>query len=69
MCQKKINRQSNHNSQKTNHKQITITEIQNTKQPTFDLIWDLDIVIWDLFVFWCLLFVISGLSGLGNGME
>jgi hypothetical protein len=26
-----------------------MTEIQNTKQLPFDLIWDLDIVIWHLF--------------------
>ena len=45
--------------------QITITEIQNSKQLVFDLILDLDIVIWNLFVIWCLYFVISGLSGLG----
>jgi len=30
--------QSNHNSQKTNNKQITMTEIQNSKQLAFDLI-------------------------------
>ena len=29
--------------------QITMTEIQNSKQLAFDLIWDLDIVIWNLF--------------------
>ena len=40
-----------------------MTEIQNTKQLAFDRIWDLDIVIWNLFVIWCLSFVISGLSG------
>jgi len=34
--------------------QITITEIQNSKQLVFDLILDLDIVIWNLFVLWCL---------------
>jgi hypothetical protein len=45
-------------------KQITMTEIQNSKQSAFDLIWNLDIVIWDLFVIWCLQFVISGLTGL-----
>ena len=42
-----------------------MTEIQNSKQLAFDLIWDLDIVIWNLFVIWCLEFVISGLYGLG----
>jgi hypothetical protein len=26
-----------------------MTEIQNSKQLAFDLIWDLDIVIWNLF--------------------
>jgi len=41
-----------------------MTEIQNSKQSAFDLIWNLDIVIWDLFVIWCLQFVISGLTGL-----
>ena len=30
--------------------QITMTEIQNPKQLVFDLISDLDIVIWNLFV-------------------
>jgi hypothetical protein len=35
-------------------KQITMTEIQNPKQFAFDLICDLDVVIWDLFVIWCL---------------
>jgi len=30
--------QSNHNSQKTNNKQITMTKIQNSKQLVFDLI-------------------------------
>ena len=43
-----------------------MTEIQNSKQLAFDLIWDLDIVIWNLFVIWCLSFVISGLSELDN---
>jgi len=42
-----------------------MTEIQNSKQLAHGLISDLDIVIWNLFVIWCLLFVISGLSGLG----
>jgi hypothetical protein len=37
-----------------------------TKQLVFDLIWDLDIAIWNLFEIWCLQFVISGLSGLGS---
>ena len=31
-----------------------MTEIQNSKQLDFDLIFNLDIVIWDLFVIWCL---------------
>ena len=31
-----------------------MTEIQNSKL----MFWSLDIVIWDLFVIWCLLFVI-----------
>jgi hypothetical protein len=57
--------QLNHNSQKTNNKQITMTKIQNFKQLAFDLIGDLDIVICYLFVIWCLQFVISGLFGLG----
>jgi hypothetical protein len=35
---KKNKRQSNHNSQKTNTKQITMTEIQNSKQLALDLI-------------------------------
>jgi hypothetical protein len=51
--------------------QITMTEIQNStrlsssqaKQLAFDLIGYLDISIWNLFVIWCLSFVISGLSG------
>jgi hypothetical protein len=43
--------------------QITMTKIQNPKQLAFDLILILDIVIWNLFVIWCLYFVISGLSG------
>ena len=34
--------------------QITMTEIQNPKQLAFDLIWDLDIEIWNLFAIWCL---------------
>ena len=42
-----------------------MTEIQNPKQLAFDLIWDLDIEILNLFVIWCLQFIISGLSGLG----
>ena len=42
-----------------------MTEIQNPNQLAFDLIWDLDIEIWNLFEIWCLYFVISGLSGLG----
>jgi len=33
----------------TNTKQITMTKIQNSKQLTFDLVSDLDIVIWNLF--------------------
>ena len=41
-----------------------MTEFQNSKQLVFDLIWDLDIVSWNLFVIWCLLFVIFDLSGL-----
>jgi hypothetical protein len=44
--------------------QITITD-PRTKQLAFDLICDLDMVIWNLFVIWCLQFDISGLSGLG----
>ena len=56
----------NFKSQNTNHKQITMTEIQNPQQLAFDLICNLDIVIWNLFVIWCLLFVISGLSRLGD---
>jgi hypothetical protein len=40
-----------------------MTKIQNPKQLAFDLILILDIVIWNLFVIWCLYFVISGLSG------
>jgi hypothetical protein len=31
-----------------------MTEIQNPKQLAFDLIWDLDIEIWNLFAIWCL---------------
>jgi hypothetical protein len=39
-----------------------MTEFQNPKQSAFDpSAADLDIVIWNLFVIWCLLFVISGL--------
>ncbi len=34
---------------KTKYNQITMTKIQNSKQLAFDLIWDLDIVIWNLF--------------------
>ena len=50
--------------------QITITEIQNPKQLAFDPpAADLDIVIWNLFVIWCLLFVIFGLSGLGTSLQ
>ena len=30
-------------------KQITMTEIQNSKQLAFEIIWDLDIVNWNLF--------------------
>ena len=37
-------------NQTTNTKQITMTEIQNSKQSKSDL----DIVIWNLFVIWCL---------------
>ena len=43
-----------------------MTEIQNPKQLVFDVIWVLDIVIWNLFVIWCLYVDISGLSGLGS---
>jgi len=49
LCQKNKT-QSNPNSQKTNNKQITMTKIQNSKQFVFNLIRELDIVIWDLFV-------------------
>ena len=42
-----------------------MTKIQNSKQLAFDLIWDFDIEIWNLFVIWCLSFVISVLQGLG----
>ena len=31
-----------------------MTEIQNPKQLAIDLIWGLDIAVWNLFVFWCL---------------
>jgi hypothetical protein len=31
-----------------------MTKIQNPKQAAFDLIWDLDIEIWNLFGIWCL---------------
>ena len=41
-----------------------MTEIQNSNQSAFDPIWDLDIEIWNLFVIWCLYFVISGLPWL-----
>ena len=34
--------------------QITMTEIQNPNQLAFDLILDLDIEIWNLFIIWCL---------------
>jgi hypothetical protein len=40
-----------------------MTEIQNSKQLVFDLILELDIVIWNLFVIWCLQFVIFALPG------
>jgi hypothetical protein len=43
-----------------------MTKIKNSKLLAFDLIRHLDIEIWNLFVIWCLLFVISGLSGLGE---
>jgi len=40
-----------------------MTEILNPKQLAYDSpAADLDIVIWNLFVIWCLLFVIFGLS-------
>jgi hypothetical protein len=42
---------------------IAMTKIQNHKQLAFDPPLGLDIVIWNLFVIWCLQFVISGLSG------
>ena len=46
-----------------------MTEIQNPKQLAFDLpVADLDIVIWNLFVIWCLLFVVFCLSGLGTSL-
>jgi len=49
--------------------QITMTEIQNPKQLAFDPpAADLDIVIWNLFDIWCLVFVIFGLSGLGTSL-
>jgi hypothetical protein len=31
-----------------------MTKIQNSKYLAFDIIWDLDIVIWNLFAIWCL---------------
>ena len=31
-----------------------MTKIQHPKQLAFDLIWELDIEIWNLFVIWCL---------------
>jgi len=37
-------------SQNTNHKQITMTEIQNSKQLAIDFICNLVIEIWNLFV-------------------
>ena len=40
-----------------------MTEIQNIKQLDFDFIRNLYIEIWNLFVIWCLKFVISGFSG------
>ena len=46
-----------------------MTEIQNPKQLAFDpSVADLDIVIWNLFVIWCLLFVVFCLSGLGTSL-
>jgi len=42
------------------NKQITMTEIQNPKQTNnhFELVLNLYFGIWDLFVIWCLGFVI-----------
>jgi hypothetical protein len=54
--------QSNHNSQKTNNKQITMTKIRNSKQSVFDFICDLNIEICDLFEIWCLRFGIFNTS-------
>ncbi|MGD1972687.1 MAG: hypothetical protein PVG73_01360, partial [Desulfobacterales bacterium] len=48
--------------------QNTITEIQNLKQLAFDFIEDLDIVFWNLFVIWCLSFVIS-LRAVGSDLR
>jgi hypothetical protein len=38
-------------------------EILNIKRLNSDIIRNLDIEIWNLFVIWCLKFVIAGLSG------
>jgi len=46
----------------TNPKQITMTKIQNFKQPDLTMpsgavrFWLLDIVFWNLFEIWCLYF-------------
>ena len=40
-----------------------MTKIQNSKQLAFDFFGDLDIAIWNLFVIWCLCFVIFRSSG------
>ena len=44
----------NNKSQITNNKQITMTKIQNSKQPPAAVrtFWSLKIVIWKLFVIW-----------------
>jgi hypothetical protein len=46
-----------------------MTEIQNPKQLAFELICDLDIVIWNLFVICDLLFIFSDFFGsqIGGG--
>lgn len=42
-----------------------MTEIPNSQKLVFNLICDLDIVIWNLFEIWCLSIVISLISELG----
>jgi len=49
-----IHRILKYKTQIPNYKQIPMTKIPNSKL----MFWSLDIVIWDLFVIWCLLFVI-----------